>query len=220
MKPASAEASGAMVWDLGVRAFHWLLVLLIGVAWWTYRSDLMLWHRRVGYAIAALLAFRVYWGFAGSAPARFSDFVRSPADVGRYIRGQFPGGVGHNPAGGWSVLALLAAPAILVVTGLLGTTQEGDAGRIASMVPFAWSRAATRLHALTFDALLALVGLHLMAVLIHQLLGHDLLRPMLSGRKRLAPDAEIPARAPAWSGAMGVALALVAYAALAVLDRD
>jgi cytochrome b len=220
MTPASAAPRGGMVWDLGVRAFHWLLVLLIGFAWWTYRSDLMVWHRRIGYAIAALLAFRVFWGFAGSAPARFSDFVRSPADVGRYIRGQIPGGVGHNPAGGWSVLALLAALAALVVTGLLGVTQEGDSGRIAAAVPFAWSRAATHLHALAFDALLALVGLHLMAVLVHQLLGQDLIRPMFSGRKRFAADVEGPTIPPPWCGLLGSALALVAYVALAVLDGD
>jgi cytochrome b len=220
MKPAGADPPGGMVWDLGVRAFHWLLVLLIGVAWWTYRSDLMVWHRRIGYAIAAILAFRVFWGFVGSAPARFANFVRSPAEVGRYVRGQIPGGIGHNPAGGWSVLALLATLAALVVTGLLGVTQEGDSGRIAAAVPFAWSRAATHLHALAFDALLALVGLHLIAVLVHQLLGHDLIRPMVNGRKRLAPDVEGPAFPPPWSGLLGFALALVAYIALAVLDGD
>jgi len=218
MAPAGAAPPRRIIWDLGVRAFHWLVVALIVAAWWSYRSDLMVWHRRIGYAIAAMLAFRVFWGFVGSAPARFSNFVRSPADVARYLRGRIPGGVGHNPAGGWSVLALLATLAVLVVTGLLGVTQEGDSGRIASGVPFDWSRTATHLHALAFDALLALVGLHLVAVLIHQLLGHDLVRPMFSGRKRLEADVEGPTLPPPWPGLMGAALALVAYIALAVVD--
>jgi cytochrome b len=219
MKPSSADPRGGLVWDLGVRAFHWLLVLLIAAGWWTYRSDAMLWHRRNGYAIAALLAFRLFWGFVGSAPARFDNFVRSPAEVVGYIRGQIRAGVGHNPAGGWSVLALLAALAVLVVTGLLGVTQEGDSGRIASLIPFAWSRAATHLHALAFNALLALIGLHLAAVLIHQLLGHDLIRPMLSGRKHIEPDLEGQIPPERSSGWIGLGLALVVYLGLIFVDR-
>lgn len=218
MTSPGAGSPQALVWDLWIRSFHWLLVALIGLAWWTYRADLMSWHRRIGYAIAALLVFRIYWGFAGSTTARFADFVRAPIEVIGYFRGRTRSGAGHNPAGGWSVLALLATLVLVVASGLLGTTQEGDSGRMAALAPFAWSRAATHVHVLAFEALLALVGLHLAAVLAYQLRGHDLMRPMLSGRKRLAPGIEVPAAAPHRFGSIGFVLALGVYVALAVFD--
>src|SRR6185312_12815507 len=105
-----------LVWDLPTRLFHWALAILIllqyGTAEWHWLS--MRWHVWLGYATLALLLFRVFWGFAGSQTARFADFVRGPRRVFVYMRellaarATFDAGhnPGHNPMGGWSVLAM------------------------------------------------------------------------------------------------------------------
>lgn len=97
-----------VVWDIFVRIIHWSLVILIPLAWWTYEIDDMEHHRLIGYAVLALLASRLLWGFAGSEPARFANFLRGPRQVAAYLSGRAPHHVGHNPLGGWSVVLLLA----------------------------------------------------------------------------------------------------------------
>nr|MCU0941443.1 cytochrome b/b6 domain-containing protein [Hydrogenophaga sp.] len=80
------------IWDLPTRLFHWLLAFCVvglvvtgnvGGAW-------MEWHLRLGYAVVALLVFRVCWGFIGGRWSRFASFVYSPASLVRYLRGQAP----------------------------------------------------------------------------------------------------------------------------------
>ena len=70
-----------LVWDIFVRIVHWSLVVLIPLGWWTYEIDQMELHRLIGYGVLALMAFRLFWGFAGSEPARFAHFVRGPRQV-------------------------------------------------------------------------------------------------------------------------------------------
>lgn len=125
------------VWDPFVRVFHWSLVLLFVIAYFTGDEESWL-HEWSGYAILVLVLLRLAWGLVGSRHARFSDFMRSPAAAGRYLRdlftGRAPRYLGHNPAAGWMIVALLAA---LLATGtsgmvVLGLQGEGFlAGRIA-----------------------------------------------------------------------------------------
>lgn len=126
------------VWDRFVRIFHWSLVGLFTLAYLT-GDDAETVHEWAGYAIVALIASRIVWGFIGSKHARFSDFVRAPSAVLNYIKGLATGKagrtLGHNPAGGWMVLLLLVSVLATAGSGLvvLGLEDEGPlAGHIAA----------------------------------------------------------------------------------------
>ena len=114
------------VWDLPIRLFHWLLAALVVFSWWAHEDHLD-WHRLSGFAIAGLLVFRFWWGLAGSSTARFSGFLKSPAGVLAYLRGAAPG-PGHNPLGGWSVVAMLA----LTEREIRGSFVNCSRGEVAS----------------------------------------------------------------------------------------
>jgi cytochrome b len=211
------------VWDLPLRLFHWSLVILVAFAWWTWKTDRMEWHRYAGYAVIALLVFRLYWGVFGSATARFANFVRGPGAVWRYIRGRGDATFGHNPLGALSVLALLAALIAQSVTGLYALDDEGlESGPLADTVASDTAQQMERWHGLAFDALLALIALHVLAILFYLLRGDNLLGPMIGGRKRVpspsTPLAPTPVRASLFSLAIGVLLAAAAFAVLLKID--
>ena len=114
------------VWDPFVRAFHWSLALSFAVAWLSGEGPERL-HELAGYAAGALVIARVAWGFLGTGYARFSQFVRSPAAVVDYLKSVAAGSerrfVGHNPAGGAMIVALLASLAATAATGWMLTTD-------------------------------------------------------------------------------------------------
>jgi len=117
------------VWDLPVRIFHWSLVASFVVAYLT-SEDENIWHIYSGYAVLGLIGFRVLWGFVGTRHARFADFLYSPASVVAYLKGLSSGHarhyLGHNPAGGWMILALLAGLFVITISGLeLYAIEEG-----------------------------------------------------------------------------------------------
>ena len=107
------------IWDLPVRIFHWLLIPLMALAWWTENEGYLDWHRLSGYVLLGLIVFRIIWGFIGSETARFSHFLRGPTAIAAYF-GKKNGEprFGHNPIGGWSVLAMLVLIAALIVKSL------------------------------------------------------------------------------------------------------
>lgn len=126
------------VWDRFVRIFHWSLVVLFTLAYLT-GDDAGTVHVWSGYAIVALIASRIVWGFIGSKHARFSDFVRAPSAVFHYLKGLVTGKaartLGHNPAGGWMVLLLLLSILATAGSGIVVLGLEGKgpmAGHIAS----------------------------------------------------------------------------------------
>lgn len=213
------------IWDWPIRIFHWSLVAAIGFAWWTAETGRMQPHRWAGYVALALLAFRLFWGVAGGDTARFASFVRGPRAALAYARGLFdrtqPPSPGHNPLGGWSVIALLATTSALVVLGLFAVDVDGiESGPLASWVSFDVGRAAAQAHAVVFNLLLGLVALHVVAVLFYLIVRRDnLLAPMLRGFRplerdpghRFAPPARVVlgvvlAAALAWLAASGFRL--------------
>ena len=167
------------VWDAPVRLLHWGMVTAVAVAWWS-RSDTGPLHERVGYAVIALLAARLAWGFCGGRYARFAQFVRAPRATLAYARaalaGRAPRYIGHNPLGGWMVLALLANLGALGFTGWLYTTDM--------FWGYGW---LADLHQALAWALLALVALHIAGMLwtsrAHR---ENLVRAMFTGRKAAA----------------------------------
>jgi len=175
------------IWDLPVRLFHWLLVALIAFSWWSGENHDMERHRQSGYAILFLLVFRLFWGFAGSRTARFAQFVRSPAVVLAYIRtmGARSGRLsdGHNPLGGWSVVAMLGVLVAMVVAGLFTVDIDGlESGPLADWISFDQGRTAAELHEAIFSAILVLVALHIAAIAFYRLVKRqNLVRPMITG---------------------------------------
>ncbi len=121
------ETVRVRAWDLPTRLFHWALVITFAGSWYTAEQGMTEWHERLGLATLALLAFRLIWGFVGSGTARFAGFVRGPLAAWRYARetlaGRHPAYLGHNPLGGWSVLALLFAMAAQAGMGLFATDE-------------------------------------------------------------------------------------------------
>jgi len=178
---ADAAASGAdgtvKVWDLFVRIFHWSLVVLFVAAFLSGdESDRI--HLTAGYAIAGLVAMRIVWGFIGSKYARFSDFVKGPGEVWRFLmlsmRLKAPRVIGHNPAGGAMIIALLAMLVGLSVTGFLMTTDA-----------FWDSKAMEEAHEILAYVTLGLVVLHIAGVIVAGIEhGENLARSMVTGRKR------------------------------------
>jgi cytochrome b len=175
--PASSEPT----WDGPTRWVHWSIAGLFVFSWWSARHHRLPYHRLSGYALLSLLLFRLYWGVVGSATSRFAHFVRGPRIVWRYLRGTYaPAGPGHNPLGALSVIALLGLLFSQVVLGLLSVDVDGlESGPLARLVSFDTGRACASAHGWVFNALLALVGLHLAAVIYHQFIRHqNLIGPM------------------------------------------
>jgi cytochrome b len=173
---ASTTTERIKVWDLPTRLFHWSLAATFAGAWLTADSERWIdVHTTLGYAFAGLIAFRVIWGFIGTKYSRFWSFVRGPAAVRRYltsiVKGRPEHHVGHNPAGGWAVLALLGLGALTAGSGYLAFNDLGGH----------W---AEELHEGAASAMLALVFIHIGAVLLSSLIhGENLVGAMWNGFK-------------------------------------
>lgn len=176
-----------LVWDLPVRAAHWLIVLCVAGSFATHYAGVewFAWHRRCGYALFVLVAFRIAWGFAGTRHARFGQFLRGPRAMFDYLRGRAEGETaGHNPLGGWSVVAMLALLLLQATTGLFGNDEIVNAGPFYGWVGPGTSNRITTLHRLGSDGLLALMALHVTAVAWYALVRRrPLVRAMVTGRK-------------------------------------
>ncbi|MTH62408.1 cytochrome b/b6 domain-containing protein [Paracoccus litorisediminis] len=172
------EDGETRVWDPFVRVFHWSLASLIGLAWLTGDDGPKSLHESAGYVIAALLVARVAWGFVGPKHARFSDFLRGPSAVLAHLhdlaRGRERRYLGHNPAGGWMIIALIATISATALTGWLQTTDR-----------FWGSTAMEEIHECLAILILVLLAGHLCGVVVESLRHREnLVRAMITGRKR------------------------------------
>jgi cytochrome b len=190
------------VWDWPTRIVHWLFVLLIPLAWWTAEEHHFDWHRRVGYILLALLLFRVAWGFIGSSTARFSGFLAGPRTALRYLRdgGSGEKRVGHNPLGGWSVVALLSLMILQAGLGLFSIDVDGlESGPLADRISFDSGRWAADLHELNFYILLGFIALHIGAILFYTFMRRErLIPPMITGLAAAEPGTDQMRGAPPW----------------------
>lgn len=176
---AGGATPSAMVkiWDPFVRVFHWSLVTLFVAAYVT-GDDATRVHIALGYAIAALIALRVAWGFIGPRHARFSSFVRSPSTVLAYLRDMAllrgPRYLGHNPAGGVMIVALLAMLAGTGVTGYMMTTGQ-----------FWHVKWVEEVHETLAHLTVVLIVFHVLGVLLSSFVHREnLVKSMMTGRKR------------------------------------
>jgi cytochrome b len=186
-----------LVWDIFIRVFHWLIVALVAAAYATWRLNWMVWHGWVGDAVLTLVLFRLSWGVFGGETARFSRFLTSPRTALQHLkhslRREPDRQVGHNPAGGWMVLLLLALLLAETLTGLYVANDIADEGPLTEIVPAWAANAIASSHAILWDALLAAIVLHILAIAAFAAVkGQNLLRPMIMGTKVLPADVAEP----------------------------
>ncbi len=206
------------VWDAPTRLFHWLAVVLVAAAYTTWRLDWMDWHATAGEALLALLFFRLLWGLFGSETARFSSFLATPGRALRHLtralRREPDRQIGHNPAGGWMVLVMLALMLGETLTGLFINNDVADQGPLTDITPAPIADAITALHALLWDALLAAIALHVLAIIAYALAkGQNLVLPMITGNKVLPENTP----QPRLTGPLRAALILACGSLLAAL---
>jgi cytochrome b len=165
-----------LVWDFPTRVFHWLLVVCFAGAWLTSESErLQMIHYAFGYSACALVIFRLVWGLIGTRYARFTQFIKGPKQILIHFKGTLSGNhatVGHNPAGGLVMVALMLIILLIGLTGywsvkeFLGDFMSGAHETIASLA-------------------LALVVIHIAAAIIMSLLQKEnLVRAMIDGKKQ------------------------------------
>lgn len=204
------------VWDLPTRLFHWLLFVLVLVSFVSGNigGNAMVYHMRSGYAILALLIFRFVWGFTGSRSSRFASFVTNPATVWACAANVFNKEekpyLGHNPLGGWSILAMLAALFLQVGSGLFASDDIFTEGPLHLWVSKETSNFLTGVHLINRYVLVALIAVHIFAVLFYLFYKREnLIRPMITGVKRWHTMVE-PADGRNLSAAIIFGLALIA----------
>lgn len=192
----SNDKTSTLVWDLPTRVFHWLLAASFAGAYITSEGErLRDVHMLLGYSAAGLVAFRVLWGIVGTRYARFTSFPLSPRAVLDYLKSLRSFSprhyFGHNPSGSWAILGMLA---LIAATGATGWAQAVELG----------PKWLEDIHEGLANAMLALVIVHIAAVLVSSLLHRENLpRAMLTGYK--------PGSGPAAAGSRWlVAAALVA----------
>ena len=196
-RPGMTRPEQVRVWDLPTRVFHWSLAGLVLCSWVTAENGYLKLHLCSGLTLLTLLLFRLIWGFAGSTTARYADFASGPRQALAYLRavarGEQQPHAGHNPAGSWMVLVLLAVLLVQAGTGLFSNDGVRFNGPLAAQVSSALSDRLTSLHAAMFNVTLLLVWLHIVAVLFYRYVcGENLVAAMINGLK---PRSQLPARA-------------------------
>lgn len=188
------------VWDWPVRLVHWAMVVLLIALVITAKmgGNAMDWHVRAGESMLALVLFRVVWGFVGTRHARFTNFVRGPGAMLRYARSVMRPPheihVGHNPVGGWMVIALLLTLLIQASTGLFSNDDIATDGPLARWISKDLSDSISGFHLRNAWVVVALASAHIAAVLLYLVaLKENLIKPMLHGAKTLPAQHAVPA---------------------------
>jgi cytochrome b len=209
LNSARADTQGVRVWDIPTRLFHWLLVAAIVVAFLSSDEDsaLAAWHQAAGWIAGLLIVFRLVWGIVGGEHARFADFLQ-PGLIGAHLRGLLAGKaqpeLGHNPLGAAAIVLILALVAGTVTTGVLLIRGGED-----------------ELHEAIAYGLLALAGVHVVAVLVMSLASREnLVRAMVTGSKPASRHPGAKDARPASGFALPLAALAVAAAAYGATRID
>ena len=203
------------IWDLPTRLFHWALVVsVVGlVVTGNVGGNLMPWHARLGYVVFTLVLFRLIWGVVGGHWSRFGAFVPSPGRLFAYLSGKVGSEVGHNPLGALSVLAMLTVLSLQVASGLVSDDEIAFSGPLSALVSSSWVSLATSYHKGPGKlALLALVALHVAAIVFYQRVKHKrLVQSMVHGNVEMNSGQPLPIES-----VDGVAQRVLAAAVLAI----
>ena len=200
------------IWDLPTRLFHWALVVcVVGlVVSGNIGGSAMVWHFRFGQAVMSLLLFRLVWGLIGGRWSRFSAFNLRPGAIIDDLRGRIDARrrTGHSPLGSLAVLAFALVLTVQVASGLISDDEIAFAGPLSHLVSSASVSAASAYHKNVGKLLLiALVLLHLLAIIWHTFKGHAIVGAMVHGDKPLE-QAEPPARDDSRSRLLALAVLL------------
>lgn len=175
------------IWDSFVRLSHWLMVLLVALMWYTAEEGQMERHLQLAGVLGALIIVRIIWGFVGSQSARFSQFVRGPKAVQQHLvelkQGHYQPGNTHNAAGGWAVVALLLLLSVQFFSGLFANDDIFFSGPLAGSVSSDVSSLLTDIHKTSFNVLLGVIALHVVAIIVYRLRGINLVAAMLHGKR-------------------------------------
>jgi cytochrome b len=170
-----------MVWDMPVRVFHWLLVICFAGAWLSSESErLAMIHYAFGYTACLLVLIRLVWGVIGTRYARFSQLLKGPKAVLGHLMAMLRGhphhDVGHNPAGGLVMFALMLLILLIGFTGYL-TVKEF------------WGNFASEMHEVLASLALGLVIVHIIAAIgMSMIERQNLVRSMVTGKKKGFPE--------------------------------
>jgi len=184
------------VWDIPIRLFHWVLVALVTsqflIAWvFTEQIDL---HVTLGYLTLALIVFRIFWGFIGTAYAQFKNFLVSPTSLVAYTKGLFnqtsqPKSAGHNPIGGYSTIAIILCILAQGFSGLFCDDDVFTAGPLRHLVSDNVTSIFNQVHALNAKILVGLLCTHVLAIFWYLLVKREnLIKPMVTGKKIAIKD--------------------------------
>jgi cytochrome b len=228
MPDSVASAASVTAWDLPTRVFHWTLVALIICAWASFEfseeigDPRLVWHRWNGLAILTLIVWRILWGFAGPSSVRFRSFVRGPSAALRYARDLYSGTprhfIGHNPLGGFVILALIGLVGAIGLLGLF-TLEENDlaTGPLYKYAGEAWAKVWTSWHRFLFEPILIiLVAVHVAANVLYGIVKKEPLIPAMITGNKPAADYEDMALSVPISRPVFRAVALLSIAAVVV----
>lgn len=180
------------VWDLPVRLFHWLLVITLVYQYLSAEvfDNAMHLHFYSGYFCLGLILFRLIWGMIGSYYAKFSQFIVSPKAAIRYlVSDQKNIHLGHNPAGAYSVIALLSLVLSQALSGLFLSDEIFNDAPYFGVLPDYWQDIVSFIHHNLFYVLLAAIVLHVLAILFYRVKHkQNLVSAMLSGKKTLTSN--------------------------------
>ena len=213
------RSTPVLVWDLPTRLFHWLLLICVILSFATGNigGNVMEYHLLSGYAIFVLLIFRVTWGFVGSRTARFSSFVKGPATIFAHLavllqkKTETPY-LGHNPLGGWSIVAMLLVLFVQVASGLFANDDILTEGPLYVWVSKETSNLLTWVHLINRFVLVALIAIHIFAVFFYFFFKREnLIVPMITGRKRRHAEVDNPAASNLLAAAIFGLAILVVY---------
>lgn len=218
---APARSSPVRVWDVWIRLFHWSLVVAVALQFYSGLTGELFfdWHRLVGEIVLALVLFRLLWGLVGSRNARLTAPLRNPRDALAHLaalaRREAPPEAGHNAAGSFAVLALLALLAVQALTGLfIADEDEFVEGAFYGRVSGALSDTLYDVHQANATLLWVLVLVHVAMTFVYLLWARrNLIGAMITGRARWPASRRPPAPGLA-SPWLGLGLALLVAAAL------
>lgn len=189
---SDSKTNKMVIWDLPTRVFHWLLLASYLLAWLTYDDNRFLYfHVFAGYVFFGLLVFRLVWGFVGTHYARFHSFAHDWSSVTEYLKGLLNGEamryIGHNPAGGLAIFAMLLLGFIVSLTGILTLAGEEGHGPLQGMINYKVGIASHSLHEILAWVMLLLSIVHVLGVIIESIWHKEnLVLAMLTGHKEAA----------------------------------
>tara|TARA_B000000441_G_C21677224_1_gene311097 strand:+ start:196 stop:924 length:729 start_codon:yes stop_codon:yes gene_type:complete len=206
------------VWDMPIRLFHWVLVILViisiltGLGWSSLSNETMV-HEWSGISILVLVFFRILWGFFGGRHARFFDFIKGPRAILSYIRGLLTGThqrwKGHNPMGGLSVIAFIGLLGAQAGTGLFANDDSDVEGPLFDKVGKDLSDTITTFHYDIATLIYVVIGIHVVAIVLYRFQGERLIAAMMHGHKEEGDYKESSMKGPT-AGNPFVALVMLA----------